>query len=127
MVPFHVSMIKNASKSSDEFLRINFAAPLGITQTPGEGAATQQPAEGGKVYIKELTYRIPDIRSLNNSLRLIKELRKRVQATESERREKIDLIPVEPKRSEMLSSGITPFFSLFSKRILFCRKDEILD
>lgn len=44
------------------------------------------------MYIRELTYRIQDQRSLTNSLRLIKELRKRVSDRESAAREQHGLI-----------------------------------
>jgi nucleosome binding factor SPN SPT16 subunit len=72
MVPFHISTIKNVSKNEDD-LRINFIAP-------GAPMAFGQKLLGMKdnvVYIREVTFHCPDTKGLNNSLRLIKELRKR--------------------------------------------------
>jgi len=81
LVPFHISTIKNASKTDEQYLRINFNTPVSVVAKQNDGI------EPSKIYIKELTFRVPDERNLNNSLRAIKELRKRVTsriATEKE-------------------------------------------
>eukprot|EP01113_Clastostelium_recurvatum_P034907 TRINITY_DN4798_c0_g1_i1.p1 TRINITY_DN4798_c0_g1~~TRINITY_DN4798_c0_g1_i1.p1 ORF type:complete len:1142 (+),score=403.61 TRINITY_DN4798_c0_g1_i1:166-3591(+) len=85
MVPFHITTIKNASKNED-CLRINFATPS-LTQAQSDSP--------DRVYVRELTYRIQDQHSLNNSLRLIKELRKRATQRESEAKETENLVEQE--------------------------------
>ncbi|TMW55175.1 hypothetical protein Poli38472_013937 [Pythium oligandrum] len=95
-VPFHISTIKNVSKSEEEkatYLRINFYVP---------GAASGRdvlPAMANvinkfpnKMYIKELGFRSSDAHNLNNQFRLIKELQKRVKQREQREQEESDLV-----------------------------------
>ena len=104
MVPFHISTVKNASKTDEEFLRINFITP--DSQLVTTGNKKQETVKYPKaIRIKEITYRIPDPRDLNNALRMIKELRKRVTARENERRETASLIEQEKL---VLSKGRNP-------------------
>lgn len=106
MVPFHISTVKNASKTDEEYLRINFITPdssMGLTnKSKGD---VQNPKA---IRIKEVTYRCPDPRDLNNSLRLIKELKKRLTIRETERRETANLIVQEKL---VLSKGRNPRLS----------------
>ena len=124
IVPFHISTVKNASKT-DEYLRINFVTPTQVVaqfQVNSPSSPFSRASfflfffylicklsfilliylffllqTGGKevLYIREVTYRIQDQRSLTNSLRLIKELRKRVTERETELRDKRGLITQE--------------------------------
>lgn len=104
LVPFHISIVKNASKT-DDYLRINFVTPTQITAQSqvfqlfdsllwGYCGVLTKPQAGGKevLYVREVTYRIQDQKSLTNSLRLIKELRKRVSDRENAAREQSGLI-----------------------------------
>jgi len=77
LVPFHILTIKNVSKTDEEHLRIIFNVPAN-DQT--------------KIQIRELTYRSTDSHQLNNALRMIKELRKRVAAREADRVATADLV-----------------------------------
>jgi len=83
LVPFHISTIKNVSKNDEggyTFLRINFVAP-------GPGAATgQMPKEAlaDDHFLREITLKSRVPANLNNTFRLIKELRKRVTAREKQ-------------------------------------------
>ena len=91
LVPFHISTIKNVSKSEEggwTFLRINFVAP-------GAGnAAGQMPKEStpNDHFIRELTLKARVPMNLNNTFRLIKELRKRVMAREKQEALEADLV-----------------------------------
>eukprot|EP01103_Thecamoeba_quadrilineata_P016031 TRINITY_DN5244_c0_g1_i1.p1 TRINITY_DN5244_c0_g1~~TRINITY_DN5244_c0_g1_i1.p1 ORF type:complete len:1059 (-),score=303.19 TRINITY_DN5244_c0_g1_i1:16-3192(-) len=75
-VPFHITTIKSVSKS-EEVLRIILQTPVGInvsqTNQPNQPTNANQ-----SVFIREMTFRCPDVKNLNNSLRMIKEVRKRV-------------------------------------------------
>jgi len=101
-VPFHVSTIKNASKSdegSHTYLRINFHLPS-TAGTGGVGAAAVSasaasvpsfPVSNGE-FVKELSFRSSNSVNLNDALRKIKELRKRVTVRETEAKEKESLV-----------------------------------
>jgi nucleosome binding factor SPN SPT16 subunit len=75
------------------------------------------------LYIRELTYRIQDQRSLANSLRLIKELRKRVSDRESEERDRTGLIsqdklilsktPRNPRLPDLFIRPSIPYTSVY--------------
>lgn len=95
-VPFHVSTIKNVSKSEEDkatYLRINFYAPgqsLGRDVLPAmQNMITKFP---NKMYIKELGFRSTDAHNLNNQFRAIKELQKRVKQREQREQEESDLV-----------------------------------
>jgi len=91
LVPFHISTIKNVSKNEEggwTFLRINFIAPGTST------AAQLMPleAKSGDHYIREITFKAKVATNLNNTFRLIKELRKRVMAREKQKEMEADLV-----------------------------------
>jgi len=91
LVPFHISMIKNISKSEEgawTFLRINFVTPAGGV------SASQLPkdADPAAHFIREITLKARVATNLNNTFRLIKELRKRVQAREKQVALEADLV-----------------------------------
>ncbi|KAI9912477.1 hypothetical protein PsorP6_006497 [Peronosclerospora sorghi] len=95
-VPFHISTIKNVSKSEEDkatYLRINFFVPgtsLGRDVLPAmANAITKFPH---KMFIKELGFRSTDAHNLNNQFRLIKELQKRVKQREQREQEESDLV-----------------------------------
>jgi nucleosome binding factor SPN SPT16 subunit len=99
MVPFHISIVKNVSKTDEEFLRINFISP---TDGDAKDPNVQNPKA---IRIKEVSYRFPNAKDLNSSLRLIKELRKRVTEKEMEGRARASLIEQEKL---ILSKGRNP-------------------
>tara|TARA_B110001452_G_scaffold258826_1_gene254470 strand:+ start:523 stop:1026 length:504 start_codon:yes stop_codon:yes gene_type:complete len=75
LVPFHISTIKNVSKSEEggwTFLRVNFAIPAALST-----AALPAESEGASHWVKELTLKAKVPTNLNSTFRLIKELRKR--------------------------------------------------
>lgn len=95
-VPFHISTIKNVSKSEEDkatYLRINFFVPgtsLGRDVLPAmQNVITKFP---NKMFIKELGFRSSDAHNLNNQYRLIKELQKRVKQREQREQEESDLV-----------------------------------
>ncbi|KAJ0407686.1 hypothetical protein ATCC90586_001868 [Pythium insidiosum] len=95
-VPFHISTIKNVSKSEEEkatYLRINFYTPgasLGRDVLPAmQNVVAKFP---NLMYIKELGFRSSDAHNLNNQFRLIKELQKRVKQREQREQEESDLV-----------------------------------
>ena len=91
-VPFHISTIKNVAKNDEgdySFLRINFVTP-GVVF--GKKESVMPFADPNATFIRELTYRSVDARSMAEVFRLIKELRKRVTESEAEKREKEDLV-----------------------------------
>lgn len=86
-VPFHISTLKNATKSDEglySYLRINFHSPQ-ATVSKGLGRPDNLPKfpgfaveKGGSIaFIKEFTFRSSNPLNLNDCLRKIKELRKR--------------------------------------------------
>ena len=92
LVPFHISTIRNVTKSEEgayTHLRINFVAP-------GSSIAAQaaMPKEAAKDahFIKELTFKAKQAANLNNTFRLIKELRKRVTTREKQNALEADLV-----------------------------------
>eukprot|EP00051_Salpingoeca_urceolata_P001609 m.42392 g.42392 ORF g.42392 m.42392 type:complete len:1047 (+) comp11541_c0_seq1:166-3306(+) len=88
--PFHVSMIKNLSKSEegdDHYLRINFNTP-----TQAQAALAAQNSDAKIIYLKEVVYRSHVSVGLDNALRLIKDLRKRYTQAEAQRAELADLV-----------------------------------
>jgi len=91
LVPFHISTVKNVSKSEEggwTFLRINFVAPgpsVSSQQLPPEAADASH-------WIRELTLKAKVPTNLNNTFRLVKELRKRVVARAKEAADLADVI-----------------------------------
>lgn len=85
-VPFHISTLKNATKSDEgqySYLRVNFHTPQAVARGPRPGNAPRFPGfavrEGtSAAFIKEFTFRSSNPINLNDCLRKIKELRKRV-------------------------------------------------
>ncbi|KAA8495563.1 FACT complex subunit SPT16 [Porphyridium purpureum] len=96
-VPFHISMIKNCSKSdegSHSYLRINFNTPPKLAG----GAVIIRSADGpqfpvdDKHYIKEITFRSSAAQNISDTVRKIKELRKRFTSRQEEEREQESLV-----------------------------------
>ena len=92
LVPFHISTVKNVSKTDEgawTFLRINFVAP---GQTAMSQVVLPPEAAPGAHFIREITLKSRVPANLNNTFRLIKELRKRVQAREKQDQLEADLV-----------------------------------
>ena len=92
-VPFHVSAIKNVSRNEEgkfTFLRINFFSP-GVMLRDG-GFALPEADSADWFYIRELTFKSAEGKSLNNSFRLLKDLIKAVKAKGNEEHAKKDLV-----------------------------------
>jgi len=87
LVPFHITTIKNFSKNNEGYLRIIFKHPG--AQIPAGGP--QSFLDPKATYIKELIYRVPNATPLNNSIRLVNELKKRVNTRENELHTKASL------------------------------------
>eukprot|EP01135_Chromosphaera_perkinsii_P007045 Nk52_evm24s675 gene=Nk52_evmTU24s675 len=90
-VPFHISTVKNVSKTDHgeyTYLRINFYAP-GTSVGAKENAPKMDPKFS---YVRELFYRSIDGASMNETLRLMKEMQKKYRSSESERKEREDLV-----------------------------------
>lgn len=91
MVPFHIGLIKNASKSEDNhysILRINFVSPisgneLGIIEN------------NNPVIIREISYKFRDSGKVQSLITQIKELIKKYKAKEQENKEREDIIEQE--------------------------------
>ena len=83
LVPFHISTIKNVVKHEHEgwmSLRIQFVAPGVTASFASQQAALPAEADEQSHFIREITLKAKVATNLNNTFRLIKELRKRVQA-----------------------------------------------
>ena len=91
MVPFHIGLIKNTSKSEDNnytILRINFVIPIygndfGIIDNINP------------VFIREISYKYKDSNFVQNIITQIRELTKAYKAKEQENKEKEDIIEQE--------------------------------
>ena len=91
MVPFHISLVKNVSKSEDNafsVLRINFVIPVSNIDF-GE-------IKGEKpVFIRDVSYKHRDGKLITNILTQIKELIKSNKTKQQENKEKNDLVTQE--------------------------------
>lgn len=91
MVPFHVSLIKNPSKTEDNqytVLRINFIVP-GSTVDFGELKGKNP------VFVRELSYKSKNKAEIQNILLQIRELSKNYKSKLQENKEKSDLVAQE--------------------------------
>ncbi|KAF6003317.1 FACT complex component [Cyanidiococcus yangmingshanensis] len=113
-VPFHIAMVKNASKSDESgftYLRINFLVPgtsTGAAAATGTGGMTAPVGVSGAAarlslfpdnpgfVLKELSFRSASAANLNEVFRNIKELRKRFTSRETEAQEKETLVKQAP-------------------------------
>ena len=102
-VPFHISTIKNVSKSEGDiatFLRINFYTPAQAWGRDAPPAIIKHAGENPKAtYVKELTFRAKNAQNLNKQLRLIKELQKRTRARLREFNEMKDVVEQVPLKA----------------------------
>eukprot|EP00743_Colponemidia_sp_Colp-15_P004304 GILK01004643.1.p1 GENE.GILK01004643.1~~GILK01004643.1.p1 ORF type:complete len:1051 (-),score=281.73 GILK01004643.1:164-3265(-) len=114
-VPFHISTVKNVSKSDEgkfTYLRINF-------HTPGQSIGANIPISFPDVrgpngmFIRELSYRSGESKNLSNAFRVMKELIKRVKTKDQEDKEKQDLVVQE---SLVLAKGKRPMLQDLSVR-----------
>ena len=92
MVPFHIGLIKNTSKSEDNnftILRINFVIPisgndLGIIEN-----------YNNPVFIREISYKYKDGRVVTDIINNIKEMTKAYKQKEQENKEKDEIVEQE--------------------------------
>lgn len=100
-VPFHISTLKNATKSDEgqySYLRINFHTPQAVSRGPNRPDSNPRfpgfaVSEGtSAVFIKEFTFRSSNPLNLNDCLRKIKELRKRMTEKATHARAKETLV-----------------------------------
>lgn len=121
-VPFHISTLKNATKSDEgqySYLRVNFHTPQ-ATVSRGPGRPDNSPKfpgfavdEGSTVsFIKEFTFRSSNPINLNDCLRKIKELRKRATEKATHALEKESLVEqqtlvIERGRSNLSLSDVS--------------------
>jgi nucleosome binding factor SPN SPT16 subunit len=90
-VPFHVSTLKNVSKSDEGeyvYLRLNFVSP-GQTAGRKEEVPFENPSA---TFIKTLTYRSNDVSRVNEIYRQISDLKKQSLKAEAERKDKADIV-----------------------------------
>lgn len=81
LIPFHIDTVKNVSKHEQgehTILRINFLTP----DMPSGQKGLPAYADKNCIYIRELSFRSLDGRNLTKTLRLIKELQKRIRQRE---------------------------------------------
>ena len=91
MVPFHIGLIKNTSKSEDSnytILRINFVIPV-------SGNELESIKDPNPVFIREVSYKFKDANFVLSLITKIKDLMKAYKAKEQEEREKEDIIEQE--------------------------------
>lgn len=120
-VPFHISTIKNATKSDEgkhTYLRINFHLPQSaVARSNFSRAAQNTPifpefekrGEMTPAFIKELSFRSSNPQNLSDSLRRIKELVKRAQVQRIEAMEKETLVTQE--KVKITKSHRVPFIA----------------
>lgn len=115
VIPFHVSTIKNVSKTDEvggSFLRVNF-------HVPGDGAAFNtplgfpEPKGDNFAFLKEITIRMHDPKTIGSAHKIIKELIKRLKVRDQEKKEKEGLVV---QKSLILLSGKRPILNNVSLR-----------
>ena len=116
MVPFHIGLIKNTSKSEDSnytILRINFVIPV-------SGNELDSIKSPNPVFIREISYKFKDANYVQNIMTKIKDMTKAYKTKEQEDKEREDIIEQEKiiirkeKRIFISELGIKP--PLLSKK-----------
>ena len=116
MVPFHIGLIKNTSKSEDSnytILRINFVIPV-------SGNELDSIKSPNPVFIREISYKFKDANYVQNIMTKIKDMTKAYKTKEQEDKEREDVIEQEKiiirkeKRIFISELGIKP--PLLSKK-----------
>ncbi|KAK6094527.1 FACT complex subunit spt16 [Batrachochytrium dendrobatidis] len=91
-VPFHVSTLKNVSKSDEQdfvLLRFNFITP---GQSTGKKEGPMPFEDPNATFVRSLSYRSNDIGRFTEIYREINELKKEMQKRDAERLEMADLV-----------------------------------
>ena len=91
MVPFHIGLIKNTSKSEDSnytILRINFVIPV-------SGNELDSIKSPNPVFIREISYKFKDANYVQNIMTKIKDMTKAYKTKEQEDKEREDIIEQE--------------------------------
>jgi nucleosome binding factor SPN SPT16 subunit len=119
LIPFHISTIKNVSKTDESnersYLRINFHIPGSTTINSPMGFP--EPSGENFIFLKEITVRSNDIKSLGNVFRMIKELIKRVKTKNQESKDsevlvkQETIIPLKGKHPVLNDVAIRPNIS----------------
>jgi len=90
-VPFHISLIKNVSKSGGEeagswtFLRIIFNTPSSVTMAKDMSVSQQIIKNQDQTFISEVSFKSKNKSGIEQNFRLINELRKRIRTREVEK------------------------------------------
>eukprot|EP00761_Pharyngomonas_kirbyi_P013292 gb/GECH01013319.1/.p1 GENE.gb/GECH01013319.1/~~gb/GECH01013319.1/.p1 ORF type:complete len:1019 (+),score=315.15 gb/GECH01013319.1/:1-3057(+) len=103
-VPFHVATIKNVSQSYESdfvYLRINFRNPTQIGQKYAPARLNREAA-----FVKELSYRSRNRKNMNAVFRAIQDMSKRMNQKDRERKERSNLVQMEPLR--ITRGGLVP-------------------
>jgi nucleosome binding factor SPN SPT16 subunit len=120
-VPFHISTIKNASKSDEgkhTYLRINFHVPVSASVRSNISRVAQNAPTFPELekctgmttaFVKELSFRSSNPQNLSDCMRRIKELVKRASLQLTEAREKGTL--VEQEKVRLVKGGRVPFIA----------------
>jgi nucleosome binding factor SPN SPT16 subunit len=120
-VPFHISTIKNASKSDEgkhTYLRINFHVPVSavarsnfsrVAQNAPTFPELEKRGAMTTAFVKELSFRSSNPQNLSDCMRKIKELVKRASIQQTEAREKGTLVDQEKVR--LVKGGRVPFIA----------------
>jgi nucleosome binding factor SPN SPT16 subunit len=98
-VPFHVSTIKNISKSDEgeyTYLRFNFITP-GQTLNKSDTVVFE---DSNSTFVRALTFKSGDVGRFNDIYRLVNDLKKEVVKREQERKDYADLV-VQERLSEI--------------------------
>ena len=91
MVPFHIGLIKNTSKSEDSnytILRINFVIPV-------SGNELESIKSPNPVFIREISYKFKDANDVQKIMTKIKDMTKAYKTKEQEDKEREDIIEQE--------------------------------
>lgn len=78
LVPFHINIIKNVAKHEEgkfAALRFNFHTPLGGLL----GNISLPPLKESTIFVKELTYRSENIKSMGDVFKNIKDLQRKIK------------------------------------------------
>ncbi|KAG2330324.1 hypothetical protein Bca4012_020072 [Brassica carinata] len=103
MVPFHVSKIRTVSNQEDSnrnnYIRVIFSVP----GTPFNPLKSQ-----GAIYLKEVSFRSKDSKHSSEVVQAIKNLRRQINARESERTERATLVKQEKLQLQLAGNKFRP-------------------
>jgi len=91
LVPFHISIIKNVAKHDEgkfSALRFNFHTPLGGLL----GNINLPQFKEATLFVKELTYRSENIKSMGEVFKNIKDLQRKIKNQADEQKNKEEIV-----------------------------------